>query len=207
MTQSSLPLAVARWATERTSEGPYQATVLWTAGCSLHCAGCMNRDLWNREASTQYKVDRTLLLAMVALGRSLGDRALVFVGGEPMEQAKALAALLPWVRKAYPDITITVYSGYTYEALTKRPAARKALASVDFLVDGPFVLSLADDNLGYRGSRNQRVIDLNATHKAGQVVLADWDGMLVFRGSTVSGPPALANRLPSAKTRAAVCGA
>ena len=206
---SEKKLYVAAWEWQRRAEGPFQATVVWTAGCSIRCTGCMNKHLWDRDASAQFFVDEVLLLAIVALGRSYGDTALVFVGGEPMDQAEALAAMLPQVKRVYPETTVVVYSGYTHEALMRRQDARRALRHADILVDGPFVPTLADDNLGYRGSSNQRVIDLNATREAGEVVLADWDSVLVFDAHTVSGPPLLVKGLEiSAETaEIATCGA
>jgi organic radical activating enzyme len=93
------------------------------------------------------------------------------------------------VKLLVPELTITVYTGFTLEALLKRPKARLALRVIDFLVDGPFVRKLANGNLGYRGSSNQRVIDLVKTRSNRWAIqIADWDNLVVIGEDYIAGP-------------------
>ncbi len=114
-------------------------------------------------------------------GRTLGDMGVTFVGGEPLDQPQALAEMCEYVRDTWPLTKwaprLIVYSGYTFEELQagNDPAVFRALAAADVLVDGPFIQALFDANLGYRGSRNQRVMDLQRTLETGHVVTLDWD--------------------------------
>jgi len=103
------------------------------------------------------------------------------LGGDPFEpeNQRALLPFLRQVRQAYPRKTIWAFTGFTYEALLtdgahpRCEATDAMLALIDVLVDGPFVEKLHDISLRFRGSSNQRLIDLNATRAAGEVVL--WD--------------------------------
>jgi len=93
-----------------------------------------------------------------------------FSGGEPVRQAEALAPLAAAVQAR--GLTVTVYTGYTWEQLTSAPppGARALLAHTDLLVDGPFVLAQRSLGLLYRGSRNQRLLDVPASLRAGAPV-------------------------------------
>lgn len=192
-------------------EGPGPRTVIWFAGCPLACPACINPQLWPADSGELVSLDEAgrRLLA----GRAHGDRGVTFVGGEPMAQPEALAALCALIRREWPPTSglplIILYSGYTLEALRARrsSAVEAALAAADVLVDGPFVAALAADTLGYRGSRNQRVIDLSATLRAGRVVTLDWDRprITLSRGRIVT-TPALARRLNLPVTPARHCG-
>ncbi len=96
-------------------------------------------------------------------------------------------------RLLFPELAITVYTGYWLEKLRIRKDMALILRTARYLVDGPFIYSLADPNLGYRGSSNQRVIDLDATRNTGyqEIVLENWDGLLIYDRGTLSGPPVI----------------
>jgi organic radical activating enzyme len=142
----------------------------------------------------------------VCRGIALGDVGISVVGGEPFDQPAALAVLVREVAARWPrcgDIPrIIVYSGYTYEALVVRhePLVRTALRFVDVLIDGPFVRALADRNLAYRGSSNQRVIDVPATLRSGAVVtVKNWDTpkIDIYPDGHITLTPALRHLLPA----------
>lgn len=178
---------LAKFSHRSLSEGPWRNTTVWTAGCSIRCRGCFNVSLWNPRAG--HKVSLVDFLHTVLDGRDQGDKGLAVVGGEPFDQPLALGIYLMAVKLLVPELTITVYTGFTLEALLKRPKARLALRVIDFLVDGPFVRKLADDNLGYRGSSNQRVIDLVKTRSNRWVIqIADWDNLVVIGEDYIAGP-------------------
>ena len=97
-----------------------------------------------------------------------------FSGGDPMFQAEGFAELAEAIRKE-TDKTIWCWSGFTFENLLRKPAQRRLLELVDVLVDGPYVEKLRDTDLVFRGSSNQRIIDVKASLKKGEVVLFKLD--------------------------------
>ena len=92
-----------------------------------------------------------------------------FSGGDPMFQAKGFAELAQAIRKE-SDKTIWCFTGFKYENILKNPAQKKLLELVDVLVDGPFVKALADKDLFFRGSSNQRLINVKKSLETGKVV-------------------------------------
>lgn len=186
------------------SEGPWKNTTLWVAGCSIRCKGCFNPELWDRKAGRRVSLRK--LVKAVREGLASGDKGVAMVGGEPFGQPLALGLFLLAVRALFPHHLITVYSGYTLENLRQRPKNWLALWMTGYLVDGPFMLSQAEDNLGYRGSHNQRVIDLRRKRKnlGRKIVEADWDHLIVLGKDYLSGPPHLLRKL--LPTHSADCG-
>ena len=96
---------------------------------------------------------------------------LTLLGGEPMENADDLLELVQAVRRAVPEKSIWVYSGFLYEEILAQPARKALLEACDVLVDGPFVDALKDPGLYFRGSSNQRIIDVAKSREAGKAVL------------------------------------
>lgn len=192
-------------------DGPGSRTVLWFAGCPLACPGCINRQLWPADSGEAIPVGTAVQRLLD--GRALGDHGVTFLGGEPTAQPDALAALCEAVAAEWPATRgyprVIVYSGYTYEALRDRrhPSVDRALALADVLVDGPYVAARAHPDLGFRGSANQRVIDLPATAAAGRVVTLDWDSprIHIIRGRVVASA-GVARRLGLPVTAARECG-
>jgi anaerobic ribonucleoside-triphosphate reductase activating protein len=152
--------------------GPGLRAVLWVQGCSLLCTRvCLNPDLL--DAGRGFHVEA--LAAAEHLLRALGNYAeaegVTILGGEPFDQAAALAEMLTNVRKA--GYSTMVYSGHRYEELRIRGGAAAALLSVtDILVDGPFLESLYDGALIWRGSSNQRIIPLTSRYSEGDILAA-----------------------------------
>jgi anaerobic ribonucleoside-triphosphate reductase activating protein len=195
-------MKIAKWKHQSYAEGPRANTTFWVSGCKLRCPGCFNPELWNGRLGQELSTAQ--LLHLIWKGRRLGDRGAAFVGGEPLDQARDLGQLCRGVRWLLPGHIITIYTGYLYEKLRKRPGAALLLQTAHYLVDGPFVLHLADPNLGYRGSTNQRVIDLQATRASGELTLADWDSLIVYDRERLSGPPAILGKMSD--TDETTCG-
>ncbi len=160
------------------SNGPGVRTSLYVSGCTHHCKNCFNEETWDfgyGEPFTPEVANKIL--------DSCGKHyiaGLSLLGGEPMEPANQ-QALLPFLRtfKAlYPDKTVWCYSGYTYEQLSGQEPCRcrceeteEMLSYIDVLVDGEFVQDLYSIALRFRGSSNQRIIDMNETRKRGELTL------------------------------------
>lgn len=153
-------------------DGPGVRAVVFAQGCPHDCPGCHNPHALDPEGGQWHDLEELA-------GRLSGYRGLrgvTFSGGEPFLQAGALAALA--VRVKACGLDVVTFSGFTYEELclaaATDPASRALLQESDLLIDGPYVQEERDLSLAFRGSRNQRVIDLAATREAGGVVLSPW---------------------------------
>ena len=155
------------------ANGPGVRVSLFVSGCTHHCEGCFNPETWDFQYGTPYTAE-TELEILEALEPDY-IRGLSLLGGEPLEPEHQ-AALLPLLRRfsrLYPDKTIWGFSGFTYEELTsdgthpRCEVTDEMLSLLDVLVDGRFVEELKDLTLRFRGSSNQRLIDLNASRQAG----------------------------------------
>lgn len=138
------------------ANGPGVRVSLFVSGCRNHCKGCFNPETWDFDYGRPFtrETEDEIIEAL----RPSWIQGLSILGGEPTEEENA-AVLIPFlkrVRAVLPDKDIWLYSGYTYEALRDK----EILTLVDVLVDGPFLLELKDAGLAFRGSRNQRLIDL-----------------------------------------------
>lgn len=143
--------------------------VLFVTGCPHHCPGCQNPETWEME-----KGHLTPLGEVYDKLMHSDITNITYSGGEPFQQAAALAALTREIR-AHSKKTIWVYSGYLFEALAADPEKRQLLELCDVLVDGRFEQEKTQLNLRFRGSTNQRFIDISASLAAGKAVLYDLD--------------------------------
>ena len=138
-------------------------TSIYLAGCENGCAGCHNPQSWDIRNGTPYSVDNLFDIVCQA------DMNVTFSGGDPLLQASALTPLARRIKEEARK-TIWCYTGYCFEALLNRGPARELLAYVDVLVDGPFILAERDLSLRFRGSRNQRLIDVPSSLREGRVI-------------------------------------
>ena len=162
------------------ADGPGIRVSLFVSGCRHHCKGCFNAETWSFTAGQPYTeaVQESILKGMekpYILGLTL-------LGGEPFEPENQpqVLALCRRVRERFPEKTIWCYSGYTLETdmlagkLGPRDITMELLSLLDVLVDGEFHEAEKNPQLRFRGSENQRIIDVKETLKAGRTVL--WDG-------------------------------
>lgn len=163
------------------ANGPGVRVSLFVSGCTRHCKDCFNRETWDfsyGQPYTQETQDHILSLL-----RPDYIRGLTVLGGEPFEPRNqpTVAGLLEAVRAEYPKKSIWCFSGYTLDGhilagkLGPREITQRILRCVDVLVDGPFIAERKQLGLRFRGSSNQRLIDLPQTLRTGQIVLwHDW---------------------------------
>lgn len=138
------------------ANGPGVRVSLFVSGCRNHCTGCFNPETWDFDYGRPFT--RATEDEIIKALRPSWIQGLSILGGEPTEEENA-AVLIPFlkrVRAVLPDKDIWLYSGYTYEVLRDK----EILTLADVLVDGPFLLEQKDAGLAFRGSRNQRIIDL-----------------------------------------------
>ena len=163
-------------------------TTLFVSGCRHHCEGCFNPGTWAFEAGEPFtpevadKIIESLEPAYVD--------GLTLLGGEPFEPENqpALIELLRRMRVEHPSKNVWVYSGFTWDQLLEGPSrahtdtVQEMLSLVDVLVDGPFMLAQKEITLRFRGSSNQRIIDVRRSLAAGEVCL--WEDDPLFTTHT-----------------------
>ena len=161
------------------ANGPGVRVSLFVSGCTHHCPGCFNEIAWDfsyGEPFTQATID-----SIIDMLRPAYIRGLTLLGGEPFEpqNQESVVDLLRQVRSQLPGKTVWAFSGYLYEDIVsgRLGDTREYLSLVDVLVDGPFIEAKKNLSLRFRGSENQRIIDMPATLAAGEVILwQDWQG-------------------------------
>lgn len=146
-------------------DGPGIRTTIFSQGCPHHCPGCHNPETWAFGYGTRIPVE-----AVVEIVESNPlCRGVTFSGGEPFAQAEGFARLARVLKeKGYE---IASYSGYTFEELLRGSEAQKELLrSIDILIDGRFILAQKSLEIAFRGSRNQRILDIKKSLAEGRAV-------------------------------------
>ena len=141
--------------------------VLWVAGCSHCCKDCQNPVTWDPDGGLLF--DEAAKQEIFEQLDQSYISGITFSGGDPLHlnNIDDVTALAKEIREKYPNKTIWVYTGYTWDAVKDLPY----LKFVDVLVDGPFVEELKDVTLHWKGSANQSVIDVRKTLESGEIVL------------------------------------
>ena len=156
-------------------------TTLFVSGCTHHCKGCFQPQTWDFSFGKPYT--KEVEDGIIASLSPYYIAGLTLLGGEPMEPANqaVLLPLLRRVRAEMPSKNVWCYSGYTFEELTGKTPSRarcghtdEMLSLIDVLVDGEFKEELKDIRLRFRGSSNQRVIDVGKTLASGEIVLFEF---------------------------------
>lgn len=165
------------------ANGPGVRVSLFVSGCTHRCKGCFNEVAWDfnyGEAFTQETIDTIVQMLSPAYVKGL-----TLLGGEPFEpqNQEPIVELLRQVKAKYPEKSIWAFSGYLFDRdilsgkLGRKEITEEYLSYLDVLVDGPFIEEKKDLMLRFRGSSNQRIIDVPASLRQGSVVLwQDWQG-------------------------------
>ena len=159
------------------ANGPGIRLSLFVSGCNHRCPGCFNEQAWDfnyGKEFTQETID--YIIDTLSFGAYAG---VTFLGGEPLEieNQRGLLPLARKIKEVYPNTTIWCFTGYVFEKdilnrmLPKWKYTKKMLEQIDYLVDGPFVEAKKDITLRFRGSSNQRIIDVKKSLETGEVVL------------------------------------
>jgi anaerobic ribonucleoside-triphosphate reductase activating protein len=155
---------------ESVVDGPGLRTVIFFQGCPHHCPGCQNPDTWDFEGGSKTSTD--LIWNRICNHPLL--QGITLSGGEPFAQPEAALYLASQAKQN--GWNVMAFTGYTWEELnaSKTPKVHELLDHIDWLVDGRFIAAQRDISLKYRGSRNQRIIDIAATKSNGKVIC--WEG-------------------------------
>lgn len=131
---------------------------MWVQGCSIRCRGCINPHLFSDRGGAWTAPD-----GIVAGARAAGDEGLTLLGGEPFDQAEALAELASLARRN--GLGVICFTGFTMEEAGRKPGGAELMAQVDLLVDGPYVADRPETERALVGSSNQRFIHLTERYR------------------------------------------
>ena len=162
------------------ANGPGVRVSLFVSGCTHHCKGCFNEVAWDFDYGQPFteETEKQLLDMM----KPAYIKGLTLLGGEPFEPQNQgpIVSFLRKLKKNYPEKSVWAFSGYTFDRITSGTLGdpeitKEYLSYLDVLVDGPFIEEKKNLALRFRGSENQRLIDMPATLKEGKIVLwQDW---------------------------------
>lgn len=144
-------------------DGPRLRTSVYLAGCPHHCLGCHNPQSWDFAGGEEMTVDQVMAVV------NENDAPVTLSGGDPLAQAEAVGELARRVKAA--GYNLWCFTGYTWEEIQRRPDLMDVVGHFDVLVDGRFEQDKRDISLLFRGSANQRLIDVRQTLKSRQVVI------------------------------------
>ncbi len=169
--ESKDSLRIAGVVKESIVDGPGIRFTIFCQGCPHNCEGCHNPETHDFSGGYDCSIEKILM----EIDRNPLLAGVTFSGGEPICQAEAFLTLGKEVKKRNLDIVI--FTGYTFEELEEmqkdRIAIKELLEISDYLIDGRFILKEKDLTLNFRGSKNQRFIDLKATFESGQLTLKE----------------------------------
>ena len=155
--------------TDSIVDGPGLRAVLWTQGCGHHCQGCQNPQTWDFNGGALVPIS----MVKEVIDELEDQDGLTMSGGDPMFQPEACNEIAKYVKEK--GMNLWVYTGFTFEELMKlsktKPIYKEFIERIDVLVDGRFIESKKNLSLLFRGSSNQRLIDIKKTLEKGEVVL------------------------------------
>lgn len=166
-------MKLAGYIEESIVDGPGIRLVFFFQGCSHRCQGCHNPETWSADGGKDFtieKIDQILSEHPYVDGITLS-------GGDPLDQEEACLAVLKLAKKKYSFHTI-IFTGYLFDELVEKKKNDRILEEVlsltDVIIDGPFLLDKRDISLRFRGSSNQRIIDVPASLTKNEIVILDW---------------------------------
>lgn len=154
------------------ANGPGLRVSLFTSGCTHHCKGCFQPETWNFNNGEPYTSD--VQKNIIEKSHSKYIAGLSLLGGDPLDNVEGILTLLKEYREVFGNTkTIWLWTGYLFEEIINDERMSKVLPFVDVIIDGQFIEDLKDITLKYKGSTNQRVIDIPKTTETGSIVLYD----------------------------------
>ena len=171
MSETKTPIRLAGVVRESIVDGPGIRMTVFVQGCPHHCKGCHNEHTWDFDGGFDSTVEK--ILEEAAKDKLL--RGITLSGGEPFAQAKPLTVL---AKRAHEmGLNVFCYTGYTFEQLqtqfANHPKYKELLEQCDWLVDGRFIQEEMSLMLHFRGSRNQRILNVPESLEKGEAVLSD----------------------------------
>ena len=152
------------------ANGPGLRVSIFVQGCNRHCPGCFNPDTWDFNSGRIF--NRRIKIQFLDLAKSKEIAGFSILGGEPLEQGEDMLDLVKSIKEQYPNKTIWMWTGYKYEDLNK--AQKEIISYIDVLVDGEFIESQKSGNERFKGSHNQRIIDVQRTLNSKEIHLFEF---------------------------------
>lgn len=157
------------------SNGPGVRTSIYVSGCRNKCEGCFNKETWNFRYGQEFTNDNMNELMLACKKPHI--KGITILGGEPLEpeNQETVLEIINEFKKECPTKDIWMFSGYTLDGQIKEwcntlPFTKDIIENVDVLIDGKFEQDLKDISLGFRGSSNQRIIDMKQTRGESKIV-------------------------------------
>ena len=153
------------------SNGLGVRTVLWISGCNIHCKNCHNQSTWDFNSGISF-TDDTMQEILYDLSKPY-IKGLTLSGGHPLDPINApeVLKIVKRVKMVFPNKDIWIYSGYVWEDIIKDDILKEILKRTDVLVDGAYIDELRDISLPFRGSSNQRIINVQESLNQNKVIL------------------------------------
>ncbi len=145
-------------------DGPGLRTSIYLAGCNHHCPSCHNPASWNPQGGEERTLDE--LMQVIAYN----EAPVTLSGGDPLQQPEGTRTLIHRIKQEL-GYNVWCFTGYTWEEIQATPILLDVIRELDVLVDGPFIEAERDISLRFRGSRNQRLIDVQASLSTGCLTL------------------------------------
>lgn len=139
---------------------------LFTQGCPHHCKGCQNPETWSFSGGKEYTEEVYNEIIEYFINNSYATR-FTLSGGDPLNSPQIILPLCKRLKEIRPNLKIWAYTGFLFEDIKNDPI----LQYIDILIDGPFILEKRDITLQFRGSSNQRIIDVQKSLQKGEIVL------------------------------------
>lgn len=146
-------------------------STIFVTGCTRKCPECFNTEYQDFNAGKEWTDKETELI--ISYLKDPNVEGLTLLGGEPMQNTEGLVEIVKAIKKEV-DKSVWVYSGYKWEEILQDSDKKALLEICDVLVDGPFIIALRDMRLRFRGSSNQRIIDIQESLKQGKIVLYEF---------------------------------
>ena len=153
------------------SNGLGVRTVLWISGCNIHCKNCHNQQTWDFNSGIPF-TEETMQELLYDLSKPY-IKGCTLSGGHPLDpqNVSEVLKIVKRVKTVFPNKDIWIYSGYVWENIIKDETLREIMKYTDILVDGAYVDELRDISLPFRGSSNQRIIDVNKSLEQNKIIL------------------------------------
>lgn len=163
-------LRIAGFSKESIVDGEGYRYVIFVQGCNHKCPGCQNPETWDFNAGTDY--DEAKLKEMLnEISEDPIIDGVTLSGGDPFYQAEACVELVKAIKNLRPELNIWAYTGFVWDELIKDPDRLELAKCCDVIVDGPFILGKRSLDVSFRGSTNQRLIDVKKTLEVGNITL------------------------------------
>ena len=163
-------LRIAGFSKESIVDGEGYRYVIFVQGCNHKCPGCQNPETWDFDAGTVYD-EAKLKEILNEISEDPIIDGVTLSGGDPFYQAAACVELVKAIKNLRPELNIWAYTGFVWDELIKDPDRLELVKCCDVIVDGPFILGKRSLDVLFRGSTNQRLIDVKKTLEVGNITL------------------------------------